>query len=378
MTNGNMKVSDFKVAQNILKGYCAKLGVPFVDVPISFDESSQYDVQASYDGESVVVGDTDKLGKTLLTIVANYLDAIEIIHGRAIEASNETKNQMLVNATAVIRDFIYGSGDQSFSESFEFPNERSPMVSLSHFPFTWIVMRDLVCPVNETELKDIHVVLDRSPRHDVAVCGEMKIADIDEPIIFINKEVESDAVRTAFVLIAAIQSHGLDTVKVAVDLLSNELFREKFVGLVKLAFVDMDLVEQFVTAFSIASGHPMPEKLMGGLADVSMLQKAKVAQVTGRFQDQKGYDGGGVAMGGAWMFPSLTEGMIGAFHGSDRTVREILHPLTESIWKKVTDEKKRRGKVDMTLEDMLMAHAKDMKVSPNNTLQGLLAEQRIW
>ena len=57
-------VSDFKIAQSILKKICQKQGVSFVDVPISFEE----DILCA-----LYIGKTKNIAHTIFRIVGEYI-----------------------------------------------------------------------------------------------------------------------------------------------------------------------------------------------------------------------------------------------------------------------------------------------------------------
>jgi hypothetical protein len=357
------KVSDFKVAENFLRTVSKKLRIPFVDAPISFDDEPAHSLEASYNGEELVVGNTDRLGKTYLVIIANYLDAIDHLVGKQVGLSDEEKTRMVTTATAIIRDFMYSS--TTLPEAWEKPY---PSMSLSQFPFVWLVLRDIICPVKEAELKDIRVSLDRSPRHDAVSLGEATIAGVTEPVLFVNLEVESDVYRSAMLLTAAIKAYGLDPVAVITEMVNGDLW-DKVHGFAKLAFVKDQDVHEFVFALCGSANVAPPA------AEATSATKVwyKAAQVTGRYPGAEGF---GFGMGAN--NSSLTEQLLDVSRGPDQQIKKILQPLTEKIWKRVSDEKERRGKADMSFEDMLRVHSKDFKVKPNTLLQGLLSAERIW
>lgn len=358
------RVSDFKVAENYLRAVCKKLNVPFVDAGVTFTESPALHADATFDGTHVVVGSTEDLGKTLLLVIANYLSAIDYIVGQQVNLNEQQESHLIATAATVVREFMHSRS--SLPEAWESP---LPHISLSHFPFVWLTLRDIVVPLYESELKDIPVILDRSPQHDVAVLGEVQASTNDDPAlaIFVNTAVESDAYRSAFLLVAAVKAYGLEPKLVVSDLLTAPEVKSKTYGFARLAFVEDRVVTEFLLALAAVAGLPDP---VGSAKSVESNVWYKQAQLAG------GVEGFGYAS--AWAAPQLMEAMLDPARGPDYTVKHILDPLSQKIWNRVADEKKRLRKADMNLEDMLRVVSKPLRVKPNVLLQGLLSEQRIW
>jgi hypothetical protein len=349
------RVSNFKLAEHLLRQFLKPLKLQFVDVEVTFDEEPG----ACYRSSSINVGRTEKLAETLMVIVGVYLANLDSICGRIAGVSEDDRKRLLHTAKALIGSFVY-----SKRELPEIGDSQFPSVSLAHFPTVWLFLRDIICPLYEAELKDVTVFLSRSAQHDAAASATVRAGDKEETILLANLEVESDVYRSAFLLASAIEAHDLDPRAVIADLLSNPLVKDKVYGFAKMAFVDDRNVNDFILSLAVAGGFEDRKLTEGRESDVW----TKEAQRQNDFPFLSGF---------GWQKPQLIEGPLEMMRGPDNTIREIMEPYVTELFAKIEAERKSQGKEAMTLEDMLRVQSRELRQKPE-VMQSMLSSQRIW
>jgi hypothetical protein len=357
-----MTISDFKLAENFLRGVSHKYKIPFVDVPIEFmrigDETFH---GCKLDEGKIVLHHSDTLGRTLLGIIGCYLKNLHEITGVQAPITDADIVKLVSGATAAIRCFIYSS------KILPQPDEESGLrCSLRQFAFEWLILRDIVAPYYRVLLKDIPVLMAKCSTLDaaryIATEDDLGIDFPDAPVIVVNTSVESNTFRSAFLLVEAIRAHGLDAGKIVSDLLSNPELKAKIYGFSKLSFVDEGEVVEFLMTLAAITGFAGEDWLIdGGKSDVWFKEAQSATGLTA-----------------AWFYPELTESILEPARGPDYSVSKRLNPFIEELWGRVADEKKRRGKEDMSLEDLLRVQSEGMRPKPNLLINALLSEERIW
>jgi len=96
-----MKISDFKIAEFLLRAYCKLEKTTFIDLPIQFADSPV----SIYTKDGLTIGLSDKLNKTCFSIVGAYVSA-DASHSTP-NTPNESKVEFLSFAAAVLRDLSY-------------------------------------------------------------------------------------------------------------------------------------------------------------------------------------------------------------------------------------------------------------------------------
>jgi hypothetical protein len=74
----------------------------------------------------------------------------------------------------------------------------------------------------------------------------------------------------------------------------------------------------------------------------------------------------------------LTEKMLEPMRGSDWTPYYIYKPFTDELWQKIDAEKRRRGLAELPMELLLRVQSEEYHNDPDLTIQGLLADNRVW
>lgn len=339
-----MKVTDFALAQHIIKDLCIMEGIPFVDVAVDFDE----------DGGGIHILNTTHVCQTLYQIVSEYINNSEKIVGRQLLAEKDRQNDFLTNLATSLRGVQYS--DNAFGSE---PDELF-LQSLYQRPLVWVLMKDLICPLADVELKNTRLVVGSVPQLDIAKFYETGEVDAGEyesyPFIFVN-EIENKPVLNALLLIEAMKAHNIDPVHTLLDIFECELF-DKMEGLLTLVF----------------NNNPEGKKVfIHTLVNVLRIEGrqtkktfAQAAQNTDR-QNQFWYMG-------------LIEGMLDKTRGADWSTTKELQPYVEAFWNKVENMKQQKKGQNVTFNELLQLKREEGPdgVDTSITLQQLLSSDRIW
>jgi hypothetical protein len=352
------KASDFKLAQHLIRLFCKQHGCGFVDVYVVFDQG-----QPRYENGKIVIAGLQKWGQTIFQIVAAYVTNFEQITGIVTDINQEETNQFLTTCLALIRDFTYS--ENSFPEA---QPPRPTITRLNRQPFVWLVLRDIIVPVFQMPLRNVKIGVLKGPDVDAARLLEPSEAfqnNVDWPMLVLNLEVENQAVRTAQLLYEAIRAHDLDPQVVGRRLLSDESLRQQFSGLVKIAMESRDNVNNFLTFFSMLCEYEGVEEL---------LEMQKTAGWNGKqgIWSQAQYDPSG------WWYLGLIEKSLEQARGPDWSGYYTMKPFTDELWRKIDNEKKRRGLATLPMEALLRVQSEEYQQRSDLTIQGLLADNRVW
>ena len=339
-----MKVTDFSLAQHIIKDLCRMERVPFVDVSVSFEE----------EGDGLKVVSSKHVCHTLYQIISSYIGNSEQILGKSLLA-DESKRKDFLDATFMSLTMI------AFSENtFSSNVEELSLQGLYQRPLVWIIMKDIICPMYDVTLENIRVVSGDNPQVDIAQYyekGEIDVGDLENyPFIFVN-EVENKPVLNALVFIEALKAFGLDPAGVLLEIFENEIF-DKLDGLLTLAFNDNPEGKQV---------------FMHTLTNVLRIDR-KTKVVTAQSADER------PDRQNQFWFMGLIEGMLDKTRGADWSTTKSLQPYAEAFWDKVEELKIAKKGQNVTFNELLQLKREEGPdgVDTTRTLQQLIGADRIW
>ena len=340
-----MKVTDFALAQHIIKDLCRMERVSFVDVDVSFEPN----------GEGICVLETKNVCQSLYKIICGYIDNSSKILGKELLSNPSDKDSFLMSLATSLRAIEHS--DNIFSSKAD----GLFMQGLYQRPLVWILLKDIVCPIYDVDLKNIRIVAGNNPQADIAKYyekGEIDVGDFENyPFIFVN-EVDNKPVSNALLFIEALKAHKLDPVKVLLDIFESELF-DKMDGLLTLVFNDNpDGKKVFI--------HTLTNVLR-----IERNSKVVMAQST---------DGERPEIQNQFWYMGLIEGMLDPARGSDWSTTRVLQPYVEAFWNKVEDVKKAKGGQNVTFNELLQLKREEgpRGIDPTRTLQQLLSSDRVW
>ena len=352
------RISDFALAQRALDIICYQYDYPFVDVPIHFG-----DEPASYRDGVFHLEENASLHKTIFSIVFLYL------HHLLDEVPDEDRQAALSFVLALVRDFKHRDPALDFEG---IGDDEIGLMRLDQNPFIWLVMRDIICPSRDIKLRNLRVVASKSSVIDIAKCvreDEVNHPDLDSedfPLLFMNLDVNSFAIRTAALFVEALRAHVDDPEEAIRDLFSDFFMRDKIISFVRMVFVDDRDEADFFATLSILCQSQELEKLAVEGAPGGEKDGIKEAQWEGNQSN--------------WWFLGLTEKMLEPARSEDWTVYEMWKPVTEELWSEVEAERRKRGLDEVPFDLMLdiTRNLRDQHTDETKTLQALLADDRIW
>jgi len=349
------RISDFKLAEFLIKQLLQHSSRQFVDMNVEF---SQGDARS----DTLYIDVSTNISQTIYKIVQSYIDYVTAEDGSVLFQDEVQKRDFMVATATFLRQFVYIDNvfDDAYDEGFN-------ATRLYQNSFVWLIIKNIICPIYNRRCVNQQVIAGPSPYVDIARFCDKDAFDCEnpkEPFIFLNTGVKNEAVRNVFLLLAAIDSLGLSSYEVIIDLFNSDL-SDKLIGIIKLANNDID-TENFIMLLLGVLGRSADD--FPGLAETknaSQPHNIKEAQSSSP------------AM---WWYFGIIEKLLEPVRGSDWTVRKTLQPYAEAFWDKVEKfrEKKLHKADGVPFNALLEMKWEDHKTDATQTLQSLLGSERIW
>jgi hypothetical protein len=349
------KISDFKIAESILRKICRKYNVNFIDVPISFEE------QVS---GSLFIGETRNVAHTTFKIVAEYMEnSLDILDIQLMP----DRDDFLIVLASNLRTFMYGDDPDC-----DFVDE-AHVLRLYQFPMVWILLKDIICPLHNKELINFKIICDGNPELDIAKYykkEDLPSKEIsDESFIFVNI-INNRVVQNAFIFIEVLKAYGLSPIEVVKNIYETDVY-DKYKGLLEIA-----LEEEEVSDFECA--------IMANLGiNFYALISNKMARINSN--SIKTAQNSVPGLPNQFWQLGVLEQMIEPARGDDWTVYNNLEPYVKDFWDKVEDVRKKRvanGHDDGVPFNVLLRLKQKQtvgyKTDPTLTIQSLLSSDRVW
>jgi hypothetical protein len=343
------KISNFSIVTKALQILCKKFDCDFIDFRVNFDKSNA----ARLEEDIIYVPEGGDLMDTMAYIYSVYINSLGSICGRNID-NLESRNSLVNFFLSLLRDFKTEYGSQKI-----FDKDESIVMKLDQFHIVWMLLKNIFCPARGIPLQNIRVVAKCSNKHDVAVSVKN-----EKPFIYLNLDVEKNSVRSAFLLIESLRLLIKDNnspESVIREVFSNYFMRDRLLDFLALVFDQDEEIVNFLATLSILCQSTEIEQLYIKVINNTSLKTAQTNPFVGNF----------------W-FLGLTEEMLDSVRGPDWSTTKSLKDFSKDLWDKVEVERKKRGMIEIPFEMLLRIQSEDLKVSPNQTLQGLLSQSRIW
>jgi hypothetical protein len=354
------KVSDYKLAESIVRKLCKKHGVSFVDVPVDFDGTSR---------NALSTKGCRNIAHTTFKIVGEYINRSLEITGSQFMIDESGKDEFLIVLASNLRNFMYG---KNVSDDVE---DEPHILRLYQYPLIWTLMKDIICPVYDKELKNIKLVAAGSAQIDIAKYykkGEIPAEDIsDEPFIFINR-INNRVVQSAFIFMESLKAAGLSPVEVIKDIYETEIY-SKYRGLLEVALDSDDEVRDFECTTMAILGINFYNLVSNKVARFNTKMTKEAQNSTTGLPNQFGYIG-------------LLEKMMEPIRGKqDWSVYQNLEPYIKDFWDRVEIVKQKRAKSghdpEVPFDTLLRIKSKQTtgyEPDYETTVQGLLSSYRVW
>lgn len=352
------KISDFKLAESIIRKLCRKYEVPFIDITVDSDNTIE---------NVLSIQGSENIAHTIFKIVGEYINRSFEITGIQFMPDKSIRDNFLIMLATNLRSFIYGK------ETFNSISDESYSLRLYQYPLVWILMKDIICPVYNKELTNIKLIITSSPEIDIAKYYKQEDIPedvLDEPVIFVNN-IDNRVVQNAFIFVEALRSHDLSPINVVKDIYETDLY-DKFHGLLEIALDGEDEINDFkCTIMAIL-----------GINFFGLISK-KMARFNPEYI-KTAQNASSETPNQFWFF-GLLEKMIEHKRGADWSVYENLEPYIKELWEKVEEVKQKRIKnghdSGVPFDVLLRIKSKQTvgyEIDSTKTIQELLSSNRVW
>jgi len=352
------KVSNFKVAESIIRKLCRSHDVTFIDVPISFEEKIE---------GSLYVGETMNVSHTIFKIVAEYINNSMNIVGIQLMSDESKRDDFLIVLASNLRNFMYGDDEHTFVDE---PH----VLRLYQYPMVWILLKDIICPIHKKEIINLKVVNGGNPQIDIARYYKKEElpteSNYEEPIIFVNI-INNRVLQSAFIFIESLRSLDLSPVEVLKEIYETDIY-EKYRGLLDISLGDEEDVRDFECSIMENIGINFYSMISHKLSFLNKRDIKTAQNSVGGLPNQ------------FWQLGVL-EKMMEPARGSDWAVYKSLEPYVKEFWNKVEEVRQKRIKnghdsgvpFDVLLR-IKQRQTSDHKTDPTRTIQSLLSSNRVW
>lgn len=365
MTKNNDKtyISDFLLPHRILRIVCHQLDADFVDLGIEFKKNCKPDLC----GGVIVLPQNETLARNMFSIVSIYVYYLKSILG--VDLPSNSEKQAVVNfAFSVIRGLSYDFENDS-SETINTGGEPIAM-RLDQFPMVWGLLKNIICPSHKLEFSNCKIVAGHSGVADACIWIDedseqgSSMTNGQGSFIFVNLDIQSNSVRSAFLLYEVLHS-VCKTEEEVPAIISNTFcdffMKERMVDYVRMSFNNDQETASFFAVLSILCANQDLEKIAFEIYQDSKNSMQRTAQ-----------------MATNWWFLGLTEKMLEPARSEDWSVYQTWKKITDELWSRVESERRVRGLDEVPFEMLLRIQSDDKKIDGKSTLQGLLSENRIW
>jgi len=353
----NNKISDFKFAQSILKCASSHNRVPFVNLPVVFGG-----VEGLVDG-CISIGNPKNVIETVYKIVETYVNNSAKFLGQPL-FNDSQRTQFISEFRKSIQQSM--GADSARATCPVSKSQDLILYRLYQEPLVWILMKDLICPVYHKMLKNVAVVSSDTPFVDGArFFAQDEVSPDSYEHIFVNMGIDNGVMKNAYLFVETLKAHCLDPIETVIDIIDSDLY-EKFLGAIKIAFVDEARVNEFMCMMFMVLG--LEYNVLGTRQKTAhgVVPQIKVGQQQSPL---------------IWWYFGLPEKMLDPTRGSDWTTYRALQPFNDELDARIDalrEQRSKRGKVDGIPFNMLLRVKDGEQDPPDITIQGLLSKKRVW
>lgn len=348
------KISNFRLAKDIILASCRALDVPFVDLEVNVEEGEFGTLKNGI----IYTGKTQKLVNTCYNIVYAYLNNFKEICGKDLFINEDQKQKTFLSIFNYFRALSY------LTDSVIEVLPKEPIcVSVYQFPLIWVIMKDIICPINDISLNNFKILISTSYLADVSEVIEKN----DEKFIFLNADIVYDPCRLSCLLKSTIEAHGLNPKKVIGEILDSEM-KDKLEGVLKIFLKKDEMINDFLT---LLKSHCDIENKIEGMI-YNFQKNVKTAEYESQYTSQ--FDNGM----GSWWFLGIIEKMLTPSRGSDWSTYQSLEPMHKELFDTIEKARRKKGRDGLTFEALL--RVKDGENDPKNCniIEKALSSDRIW
>jgi hypothetical protein len=361
------KVSDFSLATSILQAACNAVECPFVDLEVRFCNQTDLNMEESkFEDGKIICKKTENMPESVYNIVSVYLNNFNLICGTEVFVNDNQKVEVLVSIANFLRNVLYGS--DVVLEKLEKP----VIQRIYQYPMLWIILNDIICPLNDITFTNYEIVLYNSPYVDTSLVVDDVIDDSNDDIyredqvIFLNADVSYKPCKMACLVKSGIEIHGLNCKDVLKSVLESNA-REKLLGAAKLCFNDKDEeYEDFVVILEYIAG--ISNDIEKTISDTKTAQREQLGN-SSAFSD---------GLNSTWWFLGVIERLLEPVRGSDWSTYTALEPIHKALWDKIEKKRKEKGREGLTYEALLRVRSEETKPEDIKLIEKNLSSDRVW
>jgi len=342
-------INNYKICYSLLDMICQNKGEKIIDFPVLID-TDQPDV--SIENNIITVPKSKNWAQTNFYILSVYLCNFNKIYKKEILTAEEYNNYITI-VSAIFRKIYYDDKDYQFSPT---------KTSIYNYPLVWNLMKDIICPIFETNCKCCSIYEVDNPYIDIALFVPKNDIILEDYIVLNN--IGDKLIKNACILIEAIKGHQLIPSQVIKEILNSEIY-EQFYGclLLYLNKQESDFFINYLLDF-------MDESSL----DIIGIKRSYSGKYIKKAQVQF------PETGNQFWYLGLPEEMIAPFRGPSFDVYNSLEKPVREFWEYVEQIKKTQGKKDLPFDQLLatMNQVLQEKTPDNEILQKLLSSDRVW
>jgi len=331
-------ISNYKMVESVLRSICKYHDVKFIDIEVKFDKE---DKMGFLDGK-LFIGNPTNLSLAMYRIISLYIMNFESLHSKDVFCDDVYRFNLL-NAI-----FNYLRKISSFQEEKEDIIQRLYQQTLS-----WIIMKDIICPAFDVEIKNCRLVLYPTPWLDVACYAE----DEKEDFVLLNTDISNEVIKQAALLCEIITLHGLNA-KDVISYIDGTDIIDKINGIAKLAFTNDNDASDFIIMLKVFSGLDLDEEWK------VLSTTLKTAQMNGP--------------GASWWFLGIIEKLLDPVRGSDWSTYREMEPYYKEVQNKIDKARKKSGRAGLTYEALLRTISGEVQPEDVKLIERNLGSDRIW
>jgi len=331
-------ISNYKMVESILRSICKYHNVEFVDIEVRFDKE---DKTGFIDGK-LFIGNPNNLSLAMYRMISLYVMNFDNFYSKNVFC-NDIYRFNLLNAV-----FNYLRKISSFQEEEETVVQRLYQQTLA-----WIVMKDILCPAFDIEVKNCLVLLKPTAWVDVSCYAENE----KEDFVILNTDISNEVIKQAALLCEVIKLHGLNA-KDVVSYIDGTDIIDKINGVATLAFANDNDASDFIIMLKVFSGLALEEEWK------ILSTTLKTAQMNGP--------------GASWWFLGIIEKLLDPVRGSDWSTYKEMAPYYKEVQDKIDKARKAAGRAGLTYEALLRTISGEVQPEDVKLIEENLSSDRIW
>jgi len=330
-------ISNYKIVESILRSICKYHNVEFIDIEIKFDKEDKI----GFINGKLFIGNPSNLSLAMYRMISLYITNFENIYSKDVFC-NEIYRLNLLNAI-----FNYLRKISSFQEN------ENVVQRLYQQTLTWIIMKDILCPAFEVEVKNCPVILTPTAWVDVSCYSENE----KEDFVILNTDISNEVIKQSALLCAALKLHGLNAKDVISYIDGTEII-DKISGVAKLSFDNDSDASDFIIMLKVFSGLDLDEEWK------VLSTTLKTAQMNGP--------------GASWWFLGIIEKLLDPVRGSDWSTYKEMAPYYKEVQDKIDKARKAAGRAGLTYEALLRTISGEVQPGDVKLIEENLGSDRIW